>query len=564
MNNKKINIQENSKGAALIWAIFAIMIVAIFLGTIHTLLMSYVDRSVLSRDNRQAYLTARSVCNTLAEAIIEQTDTGFNSAITSMNIGDKIEIKDVIFQLNNEVEESHLNPTGVMPEAKGSIIKESEDTLKVVGEAKVGKGEKSVGAILKAKPKGGDTLYIRGGIQIDWPILHTGENTDMVVESDLTGIGKKFQDEHGWNYQEYILRIEDGDLRVKGNVKIIRTLGNSSTPGFINGKVIADGDITLQNVNIGRMENKDEVALYTPGNITLETTQNLAEGTHTKLQLEMKIYGDIVCNKLDIKIDTDKLAEGNEQLILYGDIQTEQGVYINDKPLSFEDKKPSGDVYWAGDFTPQNRKKLVIMGEERSDIKVENIKKPVIPTEPHWVKNIPSDPKEITLGWNIQDVLRGGEYYVLKPTQQEVNIDSAHFENVTPDSPVTIIIPSNTKVIFNNHIGGVNEVGKVSDGRIYTWNANKEEYKEYNPRVRFIIEENAELQILGDSYVHIYGKANAQLVMKSNALIGSLSVEKLNTAGENNKGGNISYHALGNAEATGVNGSYEIEKYINP
>lgn len=580
MNNKNtknkidnnLNIQENSKGAALIWAIFAVMVVAIFLGIFHTLIMSYVDRSVLSRDNRQAYLTARSVCNTIAEAIIKETNQEFTTTIANMQEKDRLEIKDIQFQLDSKLEDGTLNPTIVMPEATGVIIKESKDTLKVIGNAEVGKGKKSVGAILKTTPKGSDTLYIRGGMTVDWPVLHTGENTNLVIEGDFTGIGKRGLDTADQQYRDFKLHIEDGNLMVKGNVKIMRMgihYDSEGIVGKINGNLIAEGDVLLQNIYIGN-EESDRGGIYTPGNVVLETRRNLEqESSRLNLQLDMHIYGDIVCNELDINIDTDTQASSGQQLVIYGDIQATEGVYINGKPLVFSKHRPRGEVYWVEDFREDKGRKLVIKGNEKNDVDMESIKVPVITEEPKWVQNIPEDLEVIHTGpqGDIQNeqIIKGGGYYRIDSPSGDLKLFADKLTGIGYREPVTFIIPKDTSVRITDYIAGVTEQGVVSTHDIYTNNkTDREAYKSYKPRVRFIIEEKATLTMKGDSYVHIYGKQDGHLVMGTNALIGSVSVDNLNTAGKYNGGANISYHAMDNEEGTGGTTSYELDKYFNP
>lgn len=109
---------NNKKGSAIATAVVIAMVVMILLGTCFTIAASYHNRSLENHQQRQAYLTAKSIADTISNQISLE-DKAFipeivNESITFTNI-----------QLTNDS----------CTDRKAKIIREQENVIVIVASA---------------------------------------------------------------------------------------------------------------------------------------------------------------------------------------------------------------------------------------------------------------------------------------------------------------------------------------------------------------------------------------------------------------------------------------------
>ncbi|MGL5677472.1 MAG: hypothetical protein ACRDDX_13760 [Cellulosilyticaceae bacterium] len=523
MNKPQKGRRQNQKGGALLWVVLAMMIVVIFLGMIFTGVQNFVNRAAYSRDNRQAYLTARSVCHAVAQVLEDGKDAAFIDAVKGLQKGQTLELKD--FEFQPEESKRDNNPSAYMPVAKGKVIKEDENTLKIIGEAEVGKGYEQVGLEMKVVQggSGGDMgFYYKDGIEKDNIRLFTGKNTSLIREQNLS------MPENTTHTGVVQIRMEDGDLMVKGSVDIRRTYGNIKGEGYINGRIIAEQDITLQNMRIGKPN--ATIGDHTSG---IQTTGNVTLLTNTASEVQMEINGQIICRKLEIKPTNSKQGK----IIINANIQASEGVWIDDKEISFSKEGSSEGKLSVEDYRLEDNKNVVFTGIiDGKEIPEKIPERPDMP--PNWVQAAAYTEKEEILSiWD--KVLEGGKYYILRQSGEGFPVTSI---NATPMNPIHIIIPSNIKATFNNIQGMSMEQGS-------------EEF----PYVRFIVAEDATLKLDGNNtYAHIYGiGSRSNIHVNSLNFNGSILANSITSMHQN-----ITYHYVQDPIGNMGSGSTSFTKSI--
>jgi hypothetical protein len=163
-----MNSLKNERGAALVWAVAATMILTILIGSTLTFSYSYYRRSLHNNHSRQAYINARSVVEAISREIKGDTVNG-TAIVELLSVpGDRVEIDNITFH------------SGDVPGTFSAFVELSAvDEIKIKAVSTVGSRTKSVTARLK-KDFGGTTLPIGQ----DFPGLEIPEeNVEFVTGS---------------------------------------------------------------------------------------------------------------------------------------------------------------------------------------------------------------------------------------------------------------------------------------------------------------------------------------------------------------------------------------------
>lgn len=114
---------KNEKGSTIVTALVITMILMILLGTCFAIASSYHNRSIANHQERQAYLTARSIVETISKEIkAGPNEDGFNAFIPK-TVSQSIEFPNI--QLTGDTCE----------ERKATITLEKEDIIVIVATA---------------------------------------------------------------------------------------------------------------------------------------------------------------------------------------------------------------------------------------------------------------------------------------------------------------------------------------------------------------------------------------------------------------------------------------------
>jgi hypothetical protein len=152
------NTITRQKGSVLTWAIVILLVLTVLVGAVLTLSLSYYTRSLNNNSLKQAYFTARSAVNAIAEELCGSTANGKTMLAKLLSNGDVLEIPNIQF-------DNHQSDMGT---CKAVLKRESYrglDTILITATATVGSQTESVSLRLQQKagfsfPDFGDaTLY---------------------------------------------------------------------------------------------------------------------------------------------------------------------------------------------------------------------------------------------------------------------------------------------------------------------------------------------------------------------------------------------------------------------
>lgn len=263
-------------GSALVWAVVILLVLAILVGTVLTLSLSYFTRSLSSNQSKQAYFTARSAASALADQICGSSVGDAGQAILDRlgANGDSVSIDAMQFTSTGGTQ-SHMGT------CKAILTRESyngHDTIRITATATVGGQSKSV--TMRLQYAGGT-----GG--------NTGNSTvlkDMVFNGVNNGNGSYAGLQTSSNMDVYISQYQNGVWmgsvdntsapQILGNLysKSALTIDSSQSKAtVVKGDIISDQSITFTGykTTIGvdtSSGSQTSTKIYTTGTVTINNS----------------------------------------------------------------------------------------------------------------------------------------------------------------------------------------------------------------------------------------------------------------------------------------------------
>ena len=263
------------KGSVLTWAIVILLVLTVLVGAVLTLSLSYYTRSMNNNSLKQAYFTARSAVNAIAQELCGSVETANGQAMLAKlpSNGDLLEIPNIQFD-NNQSD---------MGTCKAVLKRESYhglDTILITATATVGSQTESVSLRLQQKagfsfPDFGDaTLY---KIAADTTAVIYGDpNRNYYVQKDSTVKFASNANYDGIIYAETnaVISITQG-AKFQFSGKIYLQSGtiiqyNKLHKQFVGSFYAQDGSvITINDIKVTVMINQDGTLSFSPSHTGL-------------------------------------------------------------------------------------------------------------------------------------------------------------------------------------------------------------------------------------------------------------------------------------------------------
>lgn len=214
----KNRLKGNKAGSTLVWAIVILLVVSIVVTAVLTISLSYTTRSTDNNAKRQAYFTARSVVDAIAEELCGNTENG-------KEILSKLE-ESTSLHINSFAFEGESGTVAAMGSCTAALEKRDDDTILITAAAKVGTQTESVTLQLLRNRGYGFSGLAANQFDITGNLLTTKGNDIYVMGDIRTSLTGKI--------------VLKGNLYSRPKIDI-----NFASGSEISGDMISDLSITL-------------------------------------------------------------------------------------------------------------------------------------------------------------------------------------------------------------------------------------------------------------------------------------------------------------------------------
>ncbi len=250
--------QQNNQGFTLTWVVIAFLVLLIFLGGILTMAVGYHGRSINNNAQQQAYFTARSVVNAVAQDICGTESRCLLPQDTDGKL-QNLPVNGLPGAMGSATVNIYRNGNVVFVEAIATAGGQSSTVVARIDKYSSNSQLPTNFNYLVLGAQGGKSMELRG--------LRT--NTDLLIPEGIELVtlgnanGRSFWLE-GKLYTQSPLLIQGYDVSA-----------------FIRGKITSTADITIQNsrLNIGLESKPTEI--YTTGNVTVNGMEGAIYGSVT-------------------------------------------------------------------------------------------------------------------------------------------------------------------------------------------------------------------------------------------------------------------------------------------
>lgn len=287
-------MRRNQAGSALAWAMIVIMLLMVLVAAALSLSYSYTTRSFMNNAQKQAYYTAKSAVDVIADQICSKSGSGVIMLERIKKQGD-FEIADMGF--DESMGECSLK----------AVLNQDKDKITLTATATYQKETYELSAVLGAKKENitlTDTFFqtgiytareSRGDIA---KTTETGSDTDVYYD----GSGGTFA-VRGYEYKNEVTTFRR-NLLSRGAVELISS-GNAKAYIHVHGTVVSDGDVRVENTLIGTNQahpcncggTSTDSGIYAQGDVVITGAQTVVVGDIVANQVTIsngaKVYGNI-------------------------------------------------------------------------------------------------------------------------------------------------------------------------------------------------------------------------------------------------------------------------------